>query len=50
MDIERPIKFKCPHCETILFAREDKAGGKALCPSCKKPIDVPEMPQRKKDT
>jgi HEAT repeat protein len=35
------IRFACPHCQTGLRARDEKAGRSARCPKCRAPITVP---------
>lgn len=37
-----PIKFKCPHCQTALEAKDDIAGEKHSCPMCGQAVSVPK--------
>lgn len=42
--LDMPIKFACEHCQKRLVVGTRKAGTQADCPSCGKPIRVPEPP------
>lgn len=37
-------QFSCPHCQTKLRVRPERAGEQAPCPSCGKPLTIPEAP------
>jgi hypothetical protein len=39
------IRFSCPTCNTILNCPDDKAGGKAPCPTCGQRLQVPVPPR-----
>ncbi len=36
------IKFRCPHCQTVLEAASNLAGKNGNCPKCNKTITVPK--------
>lgn len=36
------IKFRCPHCQTVLEAGNNLGGKQGSCPKCKKTITVPK--------
>jgi hypothetical protein len=36
-----PIRFRCPHCQRKLKARNDKAEQQMACPNCGQPLTVP---------
>jgi len=38
------LRFRCPNCSTKLTSREDRAGKRAVCPKCRGPVTVPEVP------
>lgn len=38
------IRFKCPHCQKQLQARDHLAGKKAKCTTCQKPVVIPAPP------
>jgi hypothetical protein len=39
-----PIKFNCPHCQHILSVKDELAGRRGPCPSCKHFVTVPGGP------
>jgi hypothetical protein len=36
-----PMRFACPHCKNTVTAPPERAGARAICPSCKLPLEVP---------
>jgi hypothetical protein len=41
LQVNMPIRFKCPNCKKALAAKEQMAGKKAVCTACKKPLVIP---------
>src|SRR5581483_9048555 len=40
-ELVMPIRFKCPHCQKLLSAKDHMAGKRAACNACKKIVQIP---------